>query len=165
MLQREEVHATGSDQTLASVYASERDRLWRALVGFTRDEHVASDAVAEAFAQALGRGSEVRDASAWVWRAAFRIAAGELKRRRREVGPPAGAFTVPPIDPRVAALTEALARLPTRQRAVLILFHYAGFQAREIAERLGSTRGAVQMALIRGRRRLRELLEEDDDEA
>jgi hypothetical protein len=45
-----------------------------------RDREVASDAVAEAFAvPALWRGR--RDLPAWVWRSAFRIAAGELKRR------------------------------------------------------------------------------------
>src|SRR2546430_12508817 len=43
----------------------------------------ASDAMAEAFAQALARGNELRSPQRWVWRAAFRIAAGELKARLR----------------------------------------------------------------------------------
>ncbi|MGH2392532.1 MAG: RNA polymerase sigma factor, partial [Candidatus Limnocylindria bacterium] len=68
-------------QELEAVYRQEGDRLWRALVAFGRDPDLASDAVAEAFAQALRRGSGINDLPAWVWRAAFRIAAGELKRR------------------------------------------------------------------------------------
>jgi hypothetical protein len=44
---------------------------------------VANDAVAEAFAQAIRRGDEVRDPLRWVTKAAYRIAAGELQLRRR----------------------------------------------------------------------------------
>ena len=35
---------------------------------------------AEAFAQALRRGTAIRDPRSWVWRAAYRIAAGEKQR-------------------------------------------------------------------------------------
>jgi hypothetical protein len=44
-----------------SVYRQDGDRLWRALYAFAGNEDVASDAVAEAFAQALRRGSAIRD--------------------------------------------------------------------------------------------------------
>ena len=67
------------------VFRDQHARLWRSLVMWSGDPDVASDAVAEAFAQVLSRGEEVRDPSAWVWRAAFKIAGGELAtvRRRR----------------------------------------------------------------------------------
>jgi RNA polymerase sigma-70 factor (ECF subfamily) len=65
------------------LYRERGDRIWRALLAFAGDPEVASDAVAEAFAQVLRRGDEVRDPERWVWRAAFRIAAGELKERRK----------------------------------------------------------------------------------
>ncbi|MEA2579143.1 MAG: aromatic-L-amino-acid/L-tryptophan decarboxylase [Actinomycetota bacterium] len=53
------------------------------LLGYTGDPEVASEAQAEAFAQLLRRGAEVRDPERWVWKAAFKIAAGELKAGRR----------------------------------------------------------------------------------
>lgn len=68
------------------LYRERGDRIWRGLLAFSGDPEVASDAVAEAFAQVLRRGEEVRDPERWVWRAAFRIAAGELKERREERG-------------------------------------------------------------------------------
>ena len=46
-------------------------------------KELASEAMAEAFAQALGRGAAVAPPDRWIWRTAFRIAAGELKERRR----------------------------------------------------------------------------------
>ncbi len=65
------------------LYREHGERLWRAVMAFTGDREVASDAVAEAFAQALRRGDAIRDPLRWIWRAAFRIAAGELKERGR----------------------------------------------------------------------------------
>ena len=50
---------------------------------YTGDAELASDAEAEAFAQALRRGEAVDDVAAWVWRSAFRIASGLLATRSR----------------------------------------------------------------------------------
>jgi RNA polymerase sigma-70 factor (ECF subfamily) len=52
--------------------------------------------------------------------------------------------------------------LPERQRAVVVLFYYVDLPVNEIARRLGSNSLAVRAHLSRGRRRLRELLGEDD---
>jgi DNA-directed RNA polymerase specialized sigma24 family protein len=51
------------------------------LILFTSDREIACDAVAEAFAQAIAAREGLHSPQAWVWRAAFRIAAGDLKRR------------------------------------------------------------------------------------
>ena len=60
-------------------------------------------------------------------------------------------------------LLVTLRLLPPRQRAALILHYYGGYKAREIADILGSTAATVRVHLSQGRRRLRRLLEEDDD--
>jgi DNA-directed RNA polymerase specialized sigma24 family protein len=44
----------------------------------------------------------------------------------------------------------------------LVLHYYAGYRASDIARITGSTPGGVWMSLSRGRRRLREVLEDDD---
>jgi RNA polymerase sigma-70 factor (ECF subfamily) len=67
---------------LERLYRDQRDRMWRAVLAFAGDPEVASDAVAEAFAQALRRADEIRSLDRWLWRTVFRIAAGELKERR-----------------------------------------------------------------------------------
>jgi RNA polymerase sigma-70 factor, ECF subfamily len=149
------------DGNLESLYLDHAERLWRALYAYGGDREVASDAVGEAFAQYLQRGPAVRSPARWIWRAAFRIAAGELKERRVESSPL-------PIDrqavPRPAGeLLDTLRLLPPRQRAALVLHYYAGYKAREIADILGSTSATVRVHLSQGRRRLRRLLEEDHD--
>ena len=70
------------EPSVEALYRADADRLWRAVYAFAADPEIASDAVAEAYAQVLHRGAAVRDPQAWTWRAAFRIASGALKARR-----------------------------------------------------------------------------------
>ena len=128
--------AVNAQNDIEALYRTDADRLWRAVYAFAGDPEIASDAVAEAYAQLLRRGAAVGDPLAWVWRAAFQISRGALKVRRRDDG----------ASPAVADHVDAYADLPIRQ----------------IAERLGTNSLAVRANLSRGRRRLRELLGDRD---
>jgi len=155
------VAATASaTQELEAVYRQEGDRLWRALVAFAGDPELASEAVAEAFAQALRRGTGINDLPAWVWRAAFRIAAGELKRRPLTVDRIPDRGYLPAIAD--LDLLHALGKLPDKQRAAVILFYYADAPVREIARRTGMSQISVRANLSRGRKRLKDLLGDTD---
>jgi RNA polymerase sigma-70 factor (ECF subfamily) len=150
--------------SVGDLYEIEGRRLWRAVFAWCQDRAVADDAVAEAFAQCLRRGEDVRDPRAWVWTAAFRLAAGELKARGRlaaheERGDPQ--VEGPSTD--AVDLLAALRRLPTNQRAAVVLRYYGGWETGEIARALGAGRATVRVHLSRGRRRLRELLEGDEE--
>ncbi len=147
-------------EEVETVYRQDGDRLWRALYAFARDQDVASDAVAEAFAQALRRGTAIRDVRSWVWRSAFRIAAGDLKREaaldRRPI--PEEAFDDRHMD---LELLTALQGLTAQQRIVLVLFYYVDCPVRDIAQRTGMNQLSVRAHLSRGRKRMRVLLGED----
>jgi RNA polymerase sigma-70 factor (ECF subfamily) len=145
-----------------TVYRRDGDRLWRALFVFAGDADVASDAVAEAFAQALRRGRAIRDVQGWVWRSAFRIAAGELKSRSylSRASIPERWSHDRHVD---MELIGALERCTPQQRIVLALFYYADCPVREISRRTGMNQIAVRAHLSRGRKRMRELLGDTDD--
>lgn len=151
------VAPVAASDAIEAVYRQEGDRLWRALFAFSGNEDVASDAVAEAFAQALRRGSQIRDPRSWVWRSAFRLAAGDLKRQSAvSHGPiPEGAFHDVHAD---GQLLAALQGLTPQQRAVIVLHYYADCPVREIARRTGINQLAVRAHLSRGRKHLRVLL-------
>jgi RNA polymerase sigma-70 factor, ECF subfamily len=140
-----------------AVYRRDGDRLWRSLYAFAGDEDVASDAVAEAFAQALRRGSAIRDVRGWVWRSAFRLAAGDLKQRSRISGGSIPERAVQDFHPD-EQLLQAIQGLTPQQRAVIVLYYYADCPVREIARRTGIHALAVRAHLSRGRKRLRVLL-------
>jgi RNA polymerase sigma factor (sigma-70 family) len=145
---------------LERLYRDQRERMWRAVLAFSGDPEVASDAVAEAFTQALGRGAAIRSPERWLWRTVFRIAAGDLKeRRRRGADGPEESYEMNDL---ARDLIAALARLPRKQRAAVVLHHAAGYPAKEIAPMIGSTTPGVHVLLSRARRRLRDLLGTDD---
>jgi RNA polymerase sigma factor (sigma-70 family) len=146
----------------ATLFEAESPKMWRSLLLHTADPEMASDAVAEAFAQLLRRGSAVRDPRAWVWKTAFRIADREAAAKRPAIvdGPVDYALTEPVID-----LVRALQTLSPMQRRAVVLHHMADLPVAEVAVILGSTRSAVTVHLHRGRRRRRKILEEKDDDS
>ena len=150
-----------AEHSIEALYRADADRLWRAVYAFAGNAEIASDAVAEAYAQLLHRGSAVRDPAAWVWRAAFQISRGALKVRRLDE-----AVSMPVADHSDAYadhdLLTAVRQLPEGQRAAVILFYYADLPIRQIADRLGTNSLAVRANLSRGRRRLRQLLGDND---
>lgn len=167
---REDASETRSGSAGADIERLYRDqgmRLWRALVLTTASPDLADDAVAEAFAQALRRGEQLRNPGAWVWRAAFNIAAGEMKERRKVVPLDVGvevAAVVPGVSPdRLIDLVRALSSLTHRQRVAVVLADYAGWSHRQIADVLGASVATVGVHVHRARVRLRELLQEDHD--
>jgi RNA polymerase sigma-70 factor (ECF subfamily) len=144
------------------LYRVEGARLWRAVFAWSGDSAVADDAVAEAFAQALARGDGLRHPLGWIWRVAFRVAAGELKDRRHHggSGPDGVSFEMPEST---VDLVAALRRLSPNQRGSILLHHYGGYPVKDVARILGSTAPAVRVHLSVGRKRLRALLGEDID--
>ncbi len=153
---------SASRDRFETAYRQDGPRLWRALVVFTADRELASDALAEAFAQALAGGDRVRDPAAWTWRVAFRIAAGALKERRRidDLGMPDRSYDVP--EP-LWDVFDALAKLTPNQRLAVVLHDYADRSTDEVATILGASRATVHVHLSQGRRRLRRLLEAEDE--
>jgi len=139
-----------------AVYEADHASLWRSLFAFTASRSIADDAASEAFAQALRRGGEIRDVQAWVWRAAYSIARGELKRRGaiealRDVS----------LDDRSDGVADLLARLGSMSagdRELLVLCHVGGWKPGELARVTGVPAGVIRVRLHRATRRARDLL-------
>jgi RNA polymerase sigma factor (sigma-70 family) len=143
---------------LERVYREVGNRLWWALLAYTGDREMASDAAAEAFARALAAPETIRDPAAWVWRVAFRVAT-TLLRAPKATSDREASYE---IDDRAAGVMLALKRLPHRQRAVFVLFYLEDRPATEIAELLEMAPATVSVHLHRARRKLRAILGEDD---
>ena len=144
------------------VWREQGTKMWRSLLELTADPDLASDALAEAFAQAMARGSAIRELDRWIWRASFKIAKGLLKEHRTVIqGHDARATTEPP-EP-IADLVVALRTLSPNQRAAAILHYYADLPGSEVANILGCSQTTVRVHLMQARRRLRPLLEVHED--
>ncbi len=146
--------------TVETVYSEHGPRVYRSLLAYTGDTHLAEDAMAEDFAQALRRGRELRGPERWIWHAAYRIAAGTLKERQRQ--PVATLDGTYELSDAPGSVAEALAKLPAQQRPAVVLHYYADLRVRDVANVLGTSSAAVKVTLMQARRRLRTLLETTD---
>jgi len=122
------------------------------------------DAVQEAVFRAWRSRDTLRDErhfSAWFIRVLLNVCHDLQRQQRRTV--PVDPPPEPPDagDERTGALREALRTLDERQRLCVLLHHIEGYSVRETARMLGVSESAVKLRLVRGRRRLRELLSEE----
>jgi RNA polymerase sigma-70 factor, ECF subfamily len=140
-----------------AIWRTQGPAIWRAVLAYgggRRD--IADDAVAEAFARVMERGSEVRDPVAYLYRIAFRIAAADLRSVPSELEDLAIDDPEPLVD-----LLAAMRSLSPAERAAVYLHYRADMPVRDIARILDTTSAAVRVRLMRGRRRLAALLEEE----
>jgi len=151
---------------IEEAYRTNHQRLWRSLLAYTGDAEVATDAAAETYSQALGRGEELVDPAAWIWRTAFRVAAGMLadrSRRWRDIelvdldGDPV--FSDVAGDPDLVEFLDQLSSLSDQQRAVVVLRYSGGFTPTEIAGLLDTTPNSVRVQLHRAHAHLRERID------
>ena len=121
---------------LEVLYREEGPKIWRALLAFSGDRTIAEDALSESFAQALARGGALRDPLRWIWRVAFRVAAGELKARGRT----GELETEPGYEPpeSIAHVVAALSSLSPNQRLAVVLHDYADRSVEEVAATIGA---------------------------
>ena len=100
----------------------------------------------------------------YLYRAAVNLSLDVLRARRRFTGPQdldrfeAPVFASGFEEARHQALDRALAQLPPEAVQILTLRYVHGYSDSDIAELLGTSRGAMALPLFRLRRRLKKLL-------
>jgi DNA-directed RNA polymerase specialized sigma24 family protein len=144
------------------VWREQGPKLWRSLTAFTGDGDLAHDVMAEAFAQALGRGDNIRQPDRWIWRVSFLLARGELKQRRRRQMLDVADEPADEMPESVADIVSAMRTLSPNQRMAAILMLYADLSARDAGRVIGCTPATARVHLTNARRRLRPLLENTD---
>ncbi len=102
------------------------------------------------------------DKEGYLRRTLYHLAVDQWRRRKRrpevlaEIEPPSQPDGTDALHLR-QALVQALATLPPKQRAVLVLRYWEQFSEAEAAETLGCSVGAVKSSASRGLSRLREV--------
>ncbi len=151
---------------LRDLYAASYSQLVGVVGAVCRDRDEAEEAVQDAFVRLMGSWSKVSrydDPEAWVRKVALRQVSN---RRRKALNGVRAALRHGP-EPDVPAPTagevdaaRALALLPERQRAVVVL-RRLGLDADAISDELGVPVGTVKSRLARARAALAPMLRED----
>lgn len=159
-----ERNPSAMDPWMVDVYRAEYRNLVRLASMLVDERGLAEELVQDAFvAAARSSGTaDLRDpdaAPAYLRSAVMNRARSQLRKRRvrrrhlRRVEPPprapaADGPALRAVDSR--RVVDALRRLPTRQREVLVLRYYADLSEAEIAETLGISTGTVKTHAHRG---------------
>lgn len=150
----------------------EHPRLVGALSLFCGDGDLAEELAQDALERACQKWPQVRtmdSPGAWVHRVALNLARSRFRRRaaERRAHARSGLSDQTHDDHDVAgavAMRRELATLTERQRAVLVLRFYLGFDVAQTAELLSITSAAVKAATHRGLARLRDEFAADHEE-
>ncbi len=145
---------------LEEAISTYENTLYRAALAILGDAHEAEDAVQDAFLRYWERAPDFPDAArerAWLLTVTVNGCRSRLRSPwRRRTAPLLDAY--PAEDPEERELLEAVQALPPRDRAVVHLYYYEGYQTAEIAAMTGQREGTVRSRLSRARSRLRALL-------
>jgi RNA polymerase sigma factor (sigma-70 family) len=151
--------------TNSEVYRKHADDLTRFATGLVGPSD-ASDVVSDAVLRCLGspKWDRVGDKRGYLFRSVYHEAArlhqASGRRRAREQRAARTEVVEPPdVRPEVLA---AVARLSTRQRAVIVLTYWNDLDPSAIATMLKISDGSVKRHLARGRSHLKEVLRADN---
>lgn len=146
--------------------------LLRAARLYCGDEHLAEDLLQEAFVKLASRWEQVRGGSpdAYMRRILYRDSVSRWRKWGREKSYAAGPGERDLLDRPVASGVEAwvdgapiraaLAELPPRQRAVIVLRYFEDQSEAQIAEILGTSAGTVKSQASKALAHLRRLMPE-----
>jgi RNA polymerase sigma-70 factor (sigma-E family) len=156
--------AAGWEAEFVEYFTAQHGALRRLAYALCGDWHTADDAVQHTFVQLYRHWARVRPASldSYVRTILVNAVRSQTRRRRRELTtaePPDS--VAPTTDPGLHLdLRRALARLPRRQREMVVLRHLENLSVSEVAEVLGVAEGTVKSQTARGVEALRRFLGE-----
>lgn len=119
--------------------------LYRVAASYLRGESDRLDAVAEAIAKAWEKRQTLRDEvlfATWMTRILIRVCV-DMQRRQKRMIPTDDVAERTAEDEKVTALREAIDSLPQKARTMIVLHYMEGYDVREIAKMMGTTKGAV----------------------
>jgi RNA polymerase sigma-70 factor (ECF subfamily) len=158
----------GNEADFELLYQASYGKILGTLTAMLGDRSAAEDCVQDAFERAYKKWSSwkpIAPAEAWVHRIAINAAVShQRKMRLREVGEVIRRIGRPGLGPdpqdRIEwrDLADALAKLPPKQAAAIVLRHYHGYTNRAIAQSLGIPERTVASRLAMAKDRVRGML-------
>lgn len=138
-------------------------RVFRGIVAMGARTDEAEDAVQEAAVRALGSTRTIERLDGWLFIVALRV--WRARRMRERLVRPLEWLrgSTPGPDPVRVTLLGELARLPLRQRQVMVARYVLGLSQKETAAALGIAQGTVTATQAHATRRLRSRLGDDDE--
>ena len=166
----------GDKAAFARLAGNWQKRLLAHAYRLTGDAELSRDVVQDGWADIVRGLPKLKEPSvfpAWAYRIITRRAAdaiGRAQRKRRteaayaqEPGKPDMSATTMEIGVDASPLHKAVAALPVKQKAVIALYYLEEFSVTEISVALSVPAGTVKTRLMHARKKLRKILEGDNN--
>lgn len=159
----------GATRDAAAFCAEEYPQLVRTLSLYVGDRHVAEEIAQEALLRACRRWAKVstlESPGGWTWRVATNLANSHFRRlraarrARRRLAEQTDIVRHDPDGADAVDVRRAVAGLPERQRAAMVLRHVQGLSIEQTAERMGCSSDSVRSLTKRATATLRDRLAE-----
>jgi RNA polymerase sigma factor (sigma-70 family) len=167
-------YKAGDQADFERLYATSYGKILGTLTAVLGERAAAEDCAQDAFERAFRKWETwqpIAPAEAWVHRIAINAAVSyRRKMRLREVDEVIRRIGHPGVAPdpqqliESRDLTDALAGLPPKQAAAIVLRHYHGYTNRAIAQSLGIPERTIASRLAVAKKRLRAVLQHGEDE-
>lgn len=161
-------YEAGNEADFERLYQTSYGKILGTVTAMLGDRAAAEDCTQDAFERAYKKWptwQPIAPAEAWVHRIAINAAVShQRKMRLREVGEVIRRIGRPGLAPDPQVIVEnrdiaaALAQLPPKQAAAIVLRHYHGYTNRAIAQALGIPERTVASRLAVAKERLRVML-------
>jgi RNA polymerase sigma-70 factor (ECF subfamily) len=164
---------TGDRTFIEQLFALHHSEIYAYIFRMVRDADVAADFAQDTFIKAYKAQDSLEDrakARAWLYQIAHRVVLDEMRRRRivRFMPWTGESYGAAPSAEHLAMemrfsgpLARALARIPDRQRAALLMAEVNDLTGLELAEALGVSHVAARALLTRARESLRQALADE----
>lgn len=169
-----EAFRAGRREAFEAIVARHRRQVYQVCYRFVRNHEDAADLAQEVFVRAfkgLGRFKGDASLATWLYRVAVNTSLNRVSSRRPDPVALDSAAQVPAItdgplegvlrSERADAVRRAIAQLPPKQRATVVLRVYQDCSHQEIAAAMGTTVGAVKANLFHALGNLRRMLRHD----
>lgn len=137
--------------------------VWNLCIAFLKNVEDTEDAVQEVFMRLLDSELPFADEGqirVWLIVTAKNVCRDELRRARRREVPLDDVQTRAAPPPEIDETLTLVRSLPLRYRTPIYLFYYEGYSTAQIAALLSRKESTVRSDLRRGRKKLKEILEE-----
>lgn len=161
-------HVTDAPLEYSAFFRREFGPVLRTVELMLRDHGRAEELTQDAFVQLLlhwPKVSSYERPDAWVRRVAIRLALRSLRRERLWLLVRGGLLPKDPDRPSRFDIGSAIRQLSGSQRAAIVLHYYEDRPTAEVASILGCSESTARVHLHHARKRLAQLLGEDDDVA
>lgn len=164
-------------EKFVNIYEKYKRKMFAVAYGILNDEYAAEDAVHEAFIAIARNISKIDDpdsaeAAAYVCRAAKSRALNIYEAKKREsehrvlldeegdIPFEEDGFNAIIAESEISLIAECINRLPEKYRTVIVLRYLDEIKPQDIARVLGINKETAKKRLLRGKKMLKELLEE-----